>query len=401
MRRLLIIACLVLFSSLSFAQSDTPETQPSPLIQALSAVPDNTTVREAEILFSFADYHAAISAAGFEIPQDWAEFTDNDPFSPIILPPAGPSNLLQYLLVGGPDYPEILGFDFFQIGHALEFGLLPGTGQVLLGEIAPAHVVAAFTARDYTFEERDSGFLLCPAKGCDSGLNIDMRNRMPENPFGGHLGRSEISYVQHGTFLNSADEVTLLSMTYAVKGSGRTLADSAAFQAADHVLSEWPYVSAVTAINPLILRLSDTPRTLGDREVPIPEGADAALPRYDAVVFASVADEERQYGLALLMYPDVETAEIAAAAVDARLEQLSLVMRSTYAEVFADLGDVIPAQVITDEATGLSVVVFRIGGLTHEEAVELRVPHIAFMRFMQGVYSQDTEWLHWTPEAGQ
>jgi hypothetical protein len=399
MRRLLVIVCLVLVGSLSFAQSDTPESEPSPLMQALSAVPDNATVRESAILFSFGDYHAAIAAAGFEIPQDWASFIDNDPFSPRVLPPAGAANLLQYLFLGAPAYPEILGFDFFQIGQALEFGTLPGMGQVLVGSIDPVAVVTAFTARDYTAEEQELGFLLCPANGCDSGQDFDINNRMPENPFGGNLGRREISYVQDGIFVNSPDDVTLLSMTYALKGSARSLAESPELQAADHALSEWPYVSAVIAVSPLELGVGDPMRMIEGQEVVIPEGADVLLPFYSAALFASVADEERQYGLALLVYADAETAEIAAAAVNARLGLLSSVTEEPYRELFAEFGEVVPAEIVTDEATGLSVVVLRVGGPTHDEAAENGLVHSSFNRLVQSIYRRDTEWLRWGVEG--
>lgn len=400
MRRWLMIVCLVLVSSLGFAQSDTPESEPSPLMQALSAVPDNSTVRESEILFSYGNYHDAIRAFGVDIPQDWSSWLDDQTFPVRVLPPAGASNFLQYLMVGAPVYPEILGFDFFQIGQALEFGTPPSMGQVLLGEIDPDAVAAAFTARNYTAEEQESGLLLCPANGCDSGMSMDIKNRMPENPFGGALGRSEISYVQDGILLNSPDDETLLSMTYALKGTARSLADSADFQAADHVLAAYPYVSAVIAVSPLALGLGDPMRMIEGQEIDIPEGADALLPFYSSALFASVANENLdEYGLVLLVYGDSETAEIAAAAVDARLALPSVVTRMSYAELFAELGDVAPAQVISDEATGLSLVVLSMGGIPREDIVESGIGHSAFMRLIQSVYRRDTEWLRWGVES--
>src|SRR5690606_1972886 len=152
------------------------DAEPSPFLRALSLIPDIAPVREATPLFSYADYHAALAARGIETPERFADFlADREAYGPLLpaLPMSGPNNLLTYLAAGGAEYPETVGFDFFEIAQGIEIGVPPEHGQILIGDFSADAVEAAYTAREYSVErEGETGVLLCPEAGCDSGTQI-------------------------------------------------------------------------------------------------------------------------------------------------------------------------------------------------------------------------------------
>jgi hypothetical protein len=407
--KILIALCLLFALAFSGAAQDATEISPepsemTPFLRALSLIPNTSAVREATPVFSYADYHAALEARGMPVPESLSGYLDggeaDGPLS-TSLPPAGPSTMLQYLFAGGPEYPQTVGFDFFEIAQAVEFGTPPAMGQVLLGDFDTAMILDAYTQRGYTAVDD----LLCPADGCDTGMKQNIAERNPANPFGGHLGRSEPIFVGDGVLLNSPDEPLVEAMAAAYDGSASSLADAPEFQAIAGVLAEYPYVSAVMAVSPLAVTTLD-PRMMTEN----PEAAEALLASLEAeplapytmTAFASAADGENEYGLALLVYVNAAAAQDAAAVIDNRLAALESVRtRQTYADILNAAGTLEPAQVVTDEATGLSVVVVRVTAPqpTNEEMDgQIVRSHLAFNRFVQMLYMRDTNWLVWGGE---
>jgi hypothetical protein len=391
------------------AAQDAIETAPEPtaFMRALSLIPNTAAVREATPIFSYADYHAALEARGMPVPESLAGYLDggeaDGPLAPT-LPPAGPSAMLPYLFAGGPEYPQTVGFDFFQVAQAAEFGTPPGMGQILIGDFDTAMIFAAYMLRGYTaVDEDEHGTLLCPADGCDTGTKQNLRGTDPANPFGGHLGRSEPIFVGDGVLLNSPDDTLVEAMVEAHADSASSLADAPEFQAIAGVLAAYPYVSAVMAVSPLAVTTLD-PRAMTEN----PEAAEALMASLEAeplapyvmAAFASAADGENEYGLALLVYVNADAAQDAAAVIDNRLATLeSMRTRQLYADLLNQIGTLEPAQVVTDEATGLSVVVVRVAGAqpTNEEVDgQIVRSHLAFNRFVQMIYMRDTNWLVWS-----
>lgn len=412
MRKLLLSFLLMLALSLSAAAqdaTDTPEGEPSPFLRALALIPDIAPVREAGLVFSYADYHAALAARDIERPETLAAFVeDRDAYGPILpaLPMAGPANLITYLVAGGPDYPETVGFDFFEVAQAVEIGAPPQNGQILLGEFSADAVESAYIARDYVVErESENGVMLCPSAGCDSGAQIDFRSILPGNPFGGELGRTEPLFVDDGILLNSPYFPLVETMAATYEGSGASLADAPAFQAVDAVLGEYPYVTSVIAASPQMFGVLDLSFALGDAQAQLAEEITAQLEAaplapYQAAAFASTADNENEYGLALLVYADADAAQEAAAAIDARLESMQSVrVRRSYADVLTDAGTLEPSAVVTDEATGLSVVVVRASKpLPSNEPGDdgmVMGSHLVYRRFYEMIISRDNHWLIW------
>lgn len=413
MRKLLLIILLTLLVlPLSTAAQDTTETPPepsetTPFLHALSLIPNTAAVRDATPIFSYADYHAAMEARGMAVPQSLSGYLDggeaDGPLFPS-LPPAGPGMMMQYLYVGGPEYPQTVGFDFFQVAQAAEFGVPPAMGQILIGDFETDAILAAYDRRGYTTEREDElGTLLCPADGCDTGTKQNLRENNPANPFGGYLGRSEPIFVGDGVLLNSAADNVVGAMTATYEGGASSLADTPEFQALANVLAAYPYVSAVMAISPLAVTTLD-PRMMTEN----PEAAEALLASLEAeplepyvmAAFASAADGENEYGLTMLVYVNADAAQDAAAVLDNRLATMqSMRTQETYAGILNAAGTLEPASVIEDEATGLSVVVVRVTAPQPvNEEIDgqiVRSSHLPFNRFVQMLHMRDTNWLVW------
>ena len=410
MKILFALGLLLMLAFTGAAQDATgtpAETaEPTAFMRALSLIPNTAAVRESTPLFSYADYHAAIASRGMDVPESLSAYLEGGevegPLFPS-LPPAGPANLLQYLVSGGPEYPQTVGFDFFEIAQAVEIGTPPGMGQILIGAFDNLLIFGTYKLRGYTeVREDESGTLLCPAGDCTVGTKQNIRERNPANPFGGHLGRSEPIFVGDGVLLNSASDALVEEMVAAYTDDAPTLADAPEFQAIANVLAEYPYLSAVLAVSPLDLAQIDPIVIERNPEIAerLLEGIEAEpLAPYAAAAFASAADDEHEYGLTLLVYTNADAAQDAAAVIDNRLATMeSLRAGQTYTDLLNEIATLEPAQVVADEATGLSVVVVRVtGDLPTNEEVDGQIiwSHRHFQRFVQMVYARDTHWLVW------
>ena len=415
MKILLALFILFTFALTTTAQdaTGTPEApaaespEPSPFLRALSMIPNTAEVRASEPILSYADYRAAIESRGLPVPESLGAFLASDePDIPLFptLPQAGPNELLRNLVRGGPDFPITVGFDFFQIAQAVEFGLPPTAGKILIGDFDETIIRTVFALRGYTIERADeSGTLLCPAAGCADGQRTNASGRNPANPFGGDLGRSEPVFVGENLLLNSPDDVLVESMIAAYQDSASSLADMPEFQALAHTLDAYPYLSAVTVFNPFPLTSLD-PRVMTQNpeagEALLAELEAAPLAPYLVTALASAADAEHEYGLALLVFANAGAAEQAAAVIDNRLETMKSVRtQQTYADILTEIGTLEPAQVVTDDATGLSVVVVRVtGDLPSNQQPDgtAERSHLPFQRLLQMVFMRDTNWLVWS-----
>lgn len=409
MKNLLTICMLLMLVFTGAAQDGTeptPSDEPTGFMQVLSLIPDTSDVRLSEPIFSYADYHAGIEARGMDVPESLAGYlSGGEPDGPLFpaLPPTGPSGIKSSLGNGGPTYPITVGFDFFQIAHTAEFGVPPVTGQVLIGDFNEFEIRTVYMLRGYTIERADeTGTLLCPAAGCAEGTTMNIRERNPANPFGGEFGRSEPIFVGANVLLNSTDDALVEQMAAAYTDRIPSLADAPEFQALDNILAVYPYLSAVMAVNPLNLGQLD-PFWI-EREPEIAERLIASieaapLAPYQLAAFASAADEENEYGLALLVFVNADAAQAAAAIIDNRLAVMeSGRTQQTYADLLNERGTLEPAQVVMDDATGLSVVVIRVtGNQPTSEEVDGQIvwSHRMFQRFVDMIYTRDTSWLVW------
>ena len=199
MRRVLIACLLALVIGASSAVPAVAQDAPNGLTTALGSVPDTLDVRQQ--LVSWIDYRALIgSREGAAHPASiealLAQLDAKDPAARLWMAAlngaaSGSGRLLRYLLNGGPQWPRIVGFDFTDVRSELAFGQPPGDGIVLQGDFDPARIGAALSARDFTSTDAGPFTLWCRSDGCDKGLELDIADRDPADPFGGELGRRQ------------------------------------------------------------------------------------------------------------------------------------------------------------------------------------------------------------------
>jgi hypothetical protein len=359
-------------------------------------------VRNGPQMFSYADYHASLASRGLSVPENAARLLECD----LKNEPAvralgyGAYNLLQYVWSEGANYPETIGFDFFQVAQAVEISTIPLASQILIGDFDPGLIEEAYTRRSYTVERQDEqGMLLCPFGDCSEGMASDpAKYRNLANPFGGMVGRNELLFVGDGVLLNSATIPEIEAMIDAYASGGPSLADDPAYQALANVLAGYPYVNVVLAYSPLAVGHLNAAALARNPE--LAAGLEAhPISQYAAMAFASTSDGETETGLALLVYANADAAQEAAAAIDNRLAVLtSAETQQTYRELLGEVGTLEPTTVVTDEATGLSVVVVSVTKpQPSNEAVdgEIAWSHRILVRFVRMVHDRDVHWLVW------
>lgn len=369
----------------------------SPLLEAMRYVPAEAFLAEPVNMATFADIRAGYAVRGVQPPDAWADMQPESERDILSSLPAGTAHsVTTFLRIGGPLYPELLGLDFFDLNATLEFGEPPNQALVLLGNIEPDRVTQAFLARDYRLTEP----LLCPAAGCETGREANLINREPGNPFGGDLGRNFPVFTRPGAVAGSASDVLALQMAASAAGELDSLADLPEVQALDAVLADMPHVLAVTVLNPLPFLTVDPLQVLGSE--PDMDAASAALdqlaqfplPPYSLIAFAATADQSSEHGHALLVYPDADQADAAAAALDARLHTLTA-QRSglSYAGLLTDRGaELRPATTVTGPEGGPSVVVITVTA-SLEDSAAAPFTGLSYRDFINLVQSRDHLWL--------
>lgn len=395
----LFILFVLAFTTAAQDATGTPEApaaEPSPFLRTLSLIADVPPVQAGGPVVSYGANHEALLARGLPVPPSWAiyEALGTQTVFLFSIPGTGMSNFITTLLLAGAKYPDTVGFDFFQIKQAVEVGRPPEHGQVLLGAFDPESVIAAHTARGYTIEsESDAGTLLCPADGCDSGAKTRISERDPANPFGGDLGQMRPLFVADGVIVVATNFDVLQGLIAPLTADAPTLADLPEYQAVANTLAAYPLVPAVMVFNPADLQ----PDGAADEEAQAIVDANP-LPPYELVAIASAADADAgtENGLALFVYADAAAAGTAAASLDARMALSSALAGASFGEMFGEAGTLEPARVVTDEATGLSVVVLQISAARpSNERVDgsIVMSHRPFNRFLRSIITRDSLWL--------
>lgn len=379
----------------------------SPFLRAVGLLPTPAVVEEPFVLFTYADIHAALASRGIDVPTDWSgvEALEHPNTVVFSLPQGMPGDLAPYLVIGAPGYRDRMGFDFFQVGQTLEFAGPPYTVYVLQGSFDPEQVVEAFVARDYEIVADEPATFLCPVAGCDTGMSTNLINRDLSVPFGGHLGRRQPVAVTGDLVISSTSDLVVEALLATRAGEFPSFADVPEVRALDALLAGFPYVTTVTMVNPAATALLDPMAIIGFGPDADPSRLEAVhaeldslpLPFYNLTAFASVADEQNEYGLALLIYPDAELAAIAAASVDQRLQSFEYGSAGlSFADYYGERGAIEPATVFTHEESGISIVVLsivrEIPPLLDDDGVTVQTGQ-GFSRLFGSVTMRDAFWL--------
>ena len=399
--KLLLAFCMLLAMFFTAAAQDATGTpaepaEPSTFLRALGLIADIPAVQDGAPIVSYGANHEALQARGLPVPVNWGLYAMLGEPAVVFasISGAGMSEMATSIRMAGPDYPAAVGFDFFQIEAAIEVGLPPTNGQLLLGAFDANAVIEAHVARGYTVEsESEAGTLLCPADGCDSGMKTRFDGVDRSNPFGGQLGQMKPLFVGDGVIAVAGDFAVLQALIAPLTEDAPVLAERPEYQALAGALTAYPLVPAVMVFDPADLQLDTAP----DEDAQAVIDANP-LPPFELVAIASGADDDPRVedGVLLLVYADAADAETAAASIDARMALASVRAQATYAELYSVNGTLEPAQVVTDEATGLSVVMVRVSSenppLEDENGLTV-LAHKEFLRFMQSLVARDALWL--------
>lgn len=352
MRKWFIFSLLIL--SLSIASVSAQDEESSPLLEMLAKIPAELSAQE---WLTYIDYHAIVAARpGAPEVTSWddasAALDSDEQDSPLLMSAlmsyqSGPQEIAQYLMQAGESI-DAIGLDLFAIERAIQFANPPASVTILEGDFDNDAITSAFADLDYTESDEAGLILLCPAVGCDTGMQTNLANRDPANIFGGHIGRSQPLLLGEDWIASSPSDTALDSVVAAVSDETDSLADLPAYEVAANVLSAkgtllQAYFILPTAIGGSITDiLLMNSRMTQEQVEAILERLEAdfePMPAYSLVVLAEVATAEEDLTVITLIYPDGETAAAAADVLPARIENYtSLVTQQAFSEMLEQRG---------------------------------------------------------------
>lgn len=403
MRKTFILVLVMLSVGLIAGTAQGEET---PLLRMLARIPNTSAARES---LSYVDYRALIAARpGASTVSSWLEFEltssiggsgSRQLMAALIGIQSGPAFFSRSFPQGGA-MAEAVGFDLFTIERAAEFGTPPETVAILEGDFDTDAVIAAQTARGYTEDDVGDLTLLCGVDGCDSGMNTNLRDRNPANPFGGEFGRSQPVLVGE-QLVASSPSIEALDLTAStINGEGDSLADDTDYAAAAEAISTdgvllQAYFIAPANIPPLSEALLDAVSmtaaeikmlraTLAQNFVP--------MPPYSLIAIADAATDSEQLGLVALVYADQADAEAAAALFPAQLQDFeSLLTHRPFGEHLAERGVSSIEATVYPASTGRSVMLLTLHAPLPED--EDAPSSVMFRLLAQAYFTRDLGWL--------
>lgn len=411
MRKLLIFSLLVL--SMSIASVSAQDEESNPLLEMLAKIPAELSAQE---WLTYIDYHAIIAARpGAPQVTSWDEASaalDSDEqdnpllMSALMSYQSGPQEIAQYLMQAGESI-DVIGLDLFAIERAIQFANPPASVTILEGDFDTDAISSAFADLDYTESDEAGLMLLCPANGCDTGMEQNLANRDPANVFGGQLGRSQPLLMGENWIASSPSDTALNSVIAAVSDDSESLADLPAYQVAANVLSAKGTVLQAYFILPTMIGGSITDillmnsRMTQEQVEAILERLEAdfePMPAYSLVVLAEVATAEEDLTVIVLIYPDGETAATAAEVLPARIENYtSLVTQQVFSEMLEDRGVTsIDTEVVEGEERAALVLTLNAplpGTDTPEGASRPQQLGMVYNLFVRSYMMRDMGWL--------
>jgi|GEM_PF-2686780 len=387
MRVLVVLFALMLVVLPAAAQEDTRPR----LLRVLSAAPDTTAIRNANVIATFVDYQATLALRGIQSPPISDLSGEGELPTPLSMALAFGPEVITRTFPYAAEMSGVLGFDFFDIGQAAEIGTAPANALILTGSFNAQAVIDAHLARGYTQEDGESGIVLCGTGGCEGGASINLANRNGANPFGGSMGKSEPLIVNSRRILNAQFLPLLNRMSEAAQGRIPSLADAKDVQAVAYILSYRTYVSAVILVSPAAVSIVDATASSGrfsnfmGRLKKLPP-----LPPYSLIAISNSADAEYEYGDLLLIYPTLDSASRAYESIMSRLDVVEsvTVQGRTVEQRLNEVGEFMPPQVVTDEKTNFSALQLTVRSpLSNAEPADFSR---AFRYFYQMLTERDT-----------
>ncbi|MCC6613738.1 MAG: hypothetical protein IT320_09690 [Anaerolineae bacterium] len=379
---LILLALLLIVSPLS------AQDAAQPLLDMLALIPDTPSARES--IVSYVDFRAVETARpGALQPESWAEWdaaygAESSAyglwFAALMGVSSGPPTLLTTLLQAGT-WPEMLGFDFFDVDRAIEYNQPPGMVQILNGDFDAEAITNAYEARDFSAEARGDLTLLCGSAGCDHGLELNPDQRDSANPFGGTLGRQEPLLIAPGYLVNSPAIEQIERHIALLAGETPALADDPGFRAAAEAAAREGLLIQAQLVDPALFGAEGE--------------ATEAIPPYDLLLVADAATADEQVVTIGLVYTTAEDAQTAADALPGRIEgYTSLATNQPLTDLLAARDATYAVEIYeADEAT-LALVVLR-APLAGPDEVDgsLVSSSLVYRLIIQMLYQRDLGWI--------
>lgn len=407
MRKAFVLMIVLLIVGLLPATAQ--EDDRNPFMQMLARIPDTAAARE---WLTYIDYRAVIAARpGAPAVTTWQEFesasrdeTGGQLMSALIGIQSGPAYFARSLMQGG-EMAEAVGFDPFMVERAAEFGLPPGAGVILEGSFDREAIIDAHAARGYTENSAGDLTLLCSADGCDNGMNINIRDRNPANPFGGDLGRSQPVLVGDQLVVSSPSIEVLDQSADTINGDADSLASDPDYSAAAEAISSEGTVTQAYFINPgaiqplseaLLGSVSD-PAAVKARRAALAQSF-VPMPPYDLIAIGETATETEQVALLALVYADQVDAEAAAALFPAHIMEFeSFAVGRTFGDLLTTRGVTSVEATIYAARSGRSVMLLTLRApLPAAETPDGESPQPASQVYgllVQAFFRRDLGWL--------
>jgi hypothetical protein len=181
----------------------------------------------------------------------------------------------------------------------------------------------------------------CAGEDPEVGFQVDVSNRVLENPFGGELGRRQPMIVSDDLLMSSADLGAVLAHGGAAAGTVPSLADAPGYRAAVDAVGEDAQILQAT-IAGLVAALNIAQPPL-DADLLSPEtpsltletlpAQSQELPAFELLVLADVVTGEEQIARLGLVYRDAGSAELAGPILLERLATYPSLSGSPFAEM--------------------------------------------------------------------
>lgn len=329
------------------------------------------------------------------------------------------------------DTPPALGVDLFTAGKVVSYGTPPIAPLLILGDWENEVIRSSLSETGYTAAADVSGVeLWCAAAGCVAGSQPDPTLVNNANPFGGRSGRLSPTVLGEGYVWGAAlDDLATLPLVLKTDETTLTLADQPRYQAAVEALfvdgtvlqamvldgGMLLYANSVLAPDGSFSAQTFAPNT----SLPDPSAEQVAYDAllagragYQLMVWGDVVTDDAQVFRAVMVYPDVESAEQVAQTILPALEfaktRPSIRTKQLMDEMFSDRRiDSVTTRVV--EAGGYGVLVMDVSTpkVTLEQYLQLSQitltpqdlgvtrPGTLYRLFTQALYSNDYPVFGW------
>lgn len=289
----------------------------NPLLELLHSIPQEPTYPQMQALtISYANYRAVERANGVPNPANRDEYAVMDDTvrawwqTSLLRITAGPPGFVNLTQDKIETMPELVGFDYFDMDQALNYGAAPYIGTLVRSD-APAFDWArtsdALSARDY--DPRRSAAGIAWGRGGDGQTDLDAIAL--GDPFGGDVGlASRVAVLDSTTVANAFLWGILLATADAYEGDVPAIADMPEYR----VMAQALRPNQGELLQAFILN-QDAGRNQQVQDVPDPDRTH--LPPYVLAAAADLQVEETQVHRVVVVYRTPAQANRAAERISA------------------------------------------------------------------------------------